>query len=278
MTLLGKIFTVMIFMMSLLFMSFAIMVYATHKNWKELVTAEETGLLAQNRIKEGTITELRNEQNEILNNLARERAARRAALSVLETKVSQSAQMVTQKQQELDRLNVALGEAVQQVKSAHEQLAALVAENAALKVENRDVQIARDANYAQMIVMKDKVNSLDGDMKNLTERASQLNEQVSRYKGILDRRGLSVDTPIDLIEPDLQGFISAVSNNEFVEITLGGDDGLIPGHEFHVFRDRTYLGKVVIKKVAPNRAVGQVIKETSRGVIQRGDRVATKLS
>ena len=34
MTLLGKIFTVMIFIMSIVFMSMSLMVFATHKNWR----------------------------------------------------------------------------------------------------------------------------------------------------------------------------------------------------------------------------------------------------
>ena len=38
MTLVGKIFTVLIFVMSIVFMSFAVMTFATHKNWKEYVT------------------------------------------------------------------------------------------------------------------------------------------------------------------------------------------------------------------------------------------------
>ena len=37
MTLLGKIFTVLILIMSVLFMSFSIMVFATHQDWQKLV-------------------------------------------------------------------------------------------------------------------------------------------------------------------------------------------------------------------------------------------------
>ena len=35
MNLLGKIFTVLIFVMSIVFMSLSLMVFATHKNWKQ---------------------------------------------------------------------------------------------------------------------------------------------------------------------------------------------------------------------------------------------------
>src|SRR5688572_5433334 len=42
MTLVGKIFTVLIFVMSIVFMSFAVMVFATHRNWKEYATNTDT--------------------------------------------------------------------------------------------------------------------------------------------------------------------------------------------------------------------------------------------
>ena len=38
MNLVGKIFVVLIFVMSLVFMAFAMAVYATHRNWREEVT------------------------------------------------------------------------------------------------------------------------------------------------------------------------------------------------------------------------------------------------
>ena len=44
MTLLGKIFTVLIMVMSVVFMSFSIVVYATHTNWKSEAEALKTNL------------------------------------------------------------------------------------------------------------------------------------------------------------------------------------------------------------------------------------------
>ena len=38
MTLLGKILTILILVMSILFMAFAVSVYATHTNWRDQVT------------------------------------------------------------------------------------------------------------------------------------------------------------------------------------------------------------------------------------------------
>ena len=37
-------------------------------------------------------------------------------------------------------------------------------------------------------------------------------------------------------------------------------------------------GRITIRRTAPDRSVGQIIKEMQRGQIKRGDRVSTKLS
>ena len=47
MNLVGKIFIVLIFVMSILFMGFVVAVYATHTNWRDVVMKPETGLQAQ---------------------------------------------------------------------------------------------------------------------------------------------------------------------------------------------------------------------------------------
>ena len=47
MNLVGKILTVLIFVMSLVFMSFTVAVYSTHRNWRDEVMTPDTGLKAK---------------------------------------------------------------------------------------------------------------------------------------------------------------------------------------------------------------------------------------
>ena len=63
-----------------------------------------------------------------------------------------------------------------------------------------------------------------------------------------------------------------------VEISLGSDDGLKAGHQMEVIRGSTYLGRVQIVKVTPNRAIGKVLPEYRKGIIKKDDRVTTRLS
>ena len=50
---LGKVFVVLILLMSIVFMSLAMMVYATHKNWREVIEGPN-----------GLAVQLKNEQTE----------------------------------------------------------------------------------------------------------------------------------------------------------------------------------------------------------------------
>src|SRR5687767_4905979 len=113
MNLLGKIFTVLIFIMSLVFMSFAVAVYATHTNWKELVTNTEAspgkplGLKRQLEQLTEQKRDLERQIELVKNALAKEKAARTSALAAAEAKLGQLQTQLTQKNDELAKLEAA---------------------------------------------------------------------------------------------------------------------------------------------------------------------------
>jgi len=94
---------------------------------------------------------------------------------------------------------------------------------------------------------------------------------------VLDAHGLRPDTLVTHIPPKVEGIVKDVEK-DFVEISIGADDGLKVGHALDVYRGNQYLGRIVIKKTQPDEAVGQIIKELQRGQIKRNDRVTTKFS
>ena len=52
MNLVGKIFIISIAVMSLVFMSFALAVYATHKNWRDAISNPDTGFAKELKIQQ----------------------------------------------------------------------------------------------------------------------------------------------------------------------------------------------------------------------------------
>ena len=62
-----------------------------------------------------------------------------------------------------------------------------------------------------------------------------------------------------------------------IEVSLGADDGLQVGHTLEVYRAGEYVGRAVVRAVRPDHAVAVLVKEYMRDIVQRGDKVTTRL-
>lgn len=284
MTLLGKVFTVLIFIMSVLFMGFAIAVFATHTNWKMLVTnptATEKyplGLVQRLQAQQETNTNLRTELDKLRNQLAQEQAARRSAIGALETKLAESQQRLGDKEAELRALQSAEGEAAAALKTAQTTVEALRNEVKGLREEIRVTQADRDSQFQKVVQLTDQLHAATGVERNLKERQLQLIQEVADYKRVLDAHGLKRGMDTSGIAPPLDGIVTAVGEKALIEVSLGADDGLRVGHRLEVFRDNAYLGYAIVLKTEPDRAVAQVDEKSQRGRVEVRDRVATRLS
>src|SRR5215813_8399900 len=92
MNLLGKIFTVLIFVMSIVFMSLSLMVFATHKNWKQAAIGTDKtspGLKMQLEQERNKVTQLQADIELLKAKNAAEQAARAYALAALQSKLVQ---------------------------------------------------------------------------------------------------------------------------------------------------------------------------------------------
>jgi regulator of replication initiation timing len=283
MTTLGKVFTVLIFIMSILFMGFSVVVFATHRNWKMLVDNTDTakgplGLKQQLQAQVETNKGLRAELDSLTNRLAVEMAARRSALAALETKLADAQQRLTQKEAELAGLQSAQTEATAALNLAETRLAELVEDIKKLREEIRLVQGQRDESFQRVVDLTDKLYSAAGVERNLKEREAQLIGEISKYKRVTDVLGVNPSMPVEMIAPPLDGIVTAVGDKNLIEVSLGSDDGLRVGHRVEVFRDNNYLGSALVLKTDPDRAVAQMDEKSQRGLIKVRDRVATKLT
>lgn len=274
MTLVGKIFTVLIFVMSLVFMSFSVMVFATHKNWKEAAAATDAKLKNANETNKALQTKLESLQMD----LATEQAARAAALAAMQTRLVKAEQAVSDKQAELDKLFTDHAQVAEAAKMAETRLESLTTEVASLRDTLRNTQKDRDAQFDKVVELTDKFNQMEGLRMRLDERNTQLAQQVSRMKMVMDAKGIRETDLVSHIPPPVEGLVLAISDKDLIEISIGSDDGLKEGHTLDVYRGNTYLGRVVIRRTAPDRSVGQIMRELQRGQIRKGDHVTTKLS
>jgi hypothetical protein len=283
MTLVGKIFTVLIFVMSICFMTASVMVFATHKNWKLYAQNTDTakgkiGLekqLADLRILE---TNLKEELERYKKSLEVERAARRAVLGSLNARLVKSETELAAKQREYESLIASLGKVSEEYKVTQGRLVTLETEIAANRQTLRDTQADLDSKFGQVVKLTDDLNQASGLKMRLDERNTQLALQVTRMKLVMDAHGLNTDSLVAHIAPRVTGVVLAVNASDLIEVSIGSDDGLKPGHVMQVYRGNTYLGQITIRSTGPDRAVGQIDKAYQRGKIQKGDNVTTKLT
>jgi uncharacterized protein YlxW (UPF0749 family) len=283
MTLVGKIFTILIFVLSILFMAFSLMVFATHKNWKDYATNTDTakgplGLEKQLTDAKSTNNQLNAKVNELLAKLEEERAARAVILGAMQSRVVVAEELAAAKQAELDKLYADHAQVSEAAKLAETRLAELETRTGMLANLLRDTQKDRDDQFDKVVSLTDQLNQGEGLRERMEERNNQLALQVTKMKTVMDANGLREDALVSHIPPKVEGIVLAVGDRDLIEISLGADDGLKEGHSMEVYRGNTYLGRIVIRRTAPDRAVGQVVRELQRGQIRKGDHVTTKLS
>lgn len=292
MNLVGKIFVFLVFVMSLVFASFSVIVYSAHINWRDEVMRKKAeggkslGYQAQLKYAEEENARLQQQLEDREAKLAQELAERRLAISKLET--------------EKERLTAEQSEAA----ASYEKLLDVHRENLA-KLENVANEIRRaqdvivglrqsiksqqetiDRTAAELIVRTETIHQLKGEVGRLGETHGVLVDQVAHAKDLITFYSGGEGTIEDDIAtvataPAVEGLILAVRQKDkdtYVELSLGSDDGLKRGHVLQVYRGSRYLGDVVVTRTKPDRAAARVDRARRLGPVQTKDRFESRRS
>lgn len=290
MNLVGKIFVVLILVMSLVFMSFAVATYATHKNWYLMVMNENPsgekplGLKFQLANEKESNKQLTDERDRIKTTLENEKKILRDKLAKSQGELDE-----LQKKYELDQKTRAqlvddqrkAVASLQQLQIAEEGLRK---ENLALRDDVRKSQQQRDDIRKQMVKQVDDLNQSQMEVKTLQNRNATLVADMAKAKEVLRKFGMKEDPAAYADKPPyaLNGVILAALDGGTIEISIGSDDGLLKGHRLQVYRSaegiNRYLGEVEVIDVAPDKAVCKVVPGMQKGAIQVHDRVTSQLA
>jgi uncharacterized phage infection (PIP) family protein YhgE len=269
---LGKIFVFGVFVMSLMLMSFAVAIYSSHVNWQEVAKKKQEDL-EKLKAEESSLNQ---EITRLTANVASSEAARDQVIAKFQ-------QALIEKDQELKKLTEARDEKLNDMQKKIADLATvqedLTRAQDFLKEKRDEIKKMQEKVDEQVTLAAEKAGLLhekESLLEIANERKSQLEKQVAQARLLLKQNGLSLDNlPKDRV-PTMNGVVMAVADDA-IEVSLGFDDGLQTGHQIEVYRNDEYLGRAIVKSVKPDRAIAVLVREYSRGIVQRGDKVTTRL-
>ena len=298
MNLFGKILIMLNLLMSLVFMGFAVAVYSTHKNWKEVITlskedlqkpenaGKSLGLVAQLEDIRAERARLEERFLALQKEMNQEIKMRNARLQVLETERVNLVKAVEEKAKEIETVT-----ADKQVTSAAIEALTTEAGKKAAEIEalSTDIETKRGQIqdlYRQVLEATDKLAQAQANLDKATRQSTILVQQNNEMKTALRNAGIdpAVASRIGTPPPKIDGRIRAATPDGLVEVSLGSDDGLMRGHTMEVYREGAtpnatkYLGRIEILSTKADVSVGKVIPQYRRGNIEKDDRVATRLN
>lgn len=273
MNLVGKIFVGVIALMSVVCLTLSVVSYASHHNWKE--KSVELSKQLDDAKKQQQL--LLSQKSDLESRISSEKQSYLASVEALTTKVNnleQNNQLLLQKNDELqadldNRLaiietnNVQIGDLRQQLSVASDDLA--------------NAQQLRATYLQDLARTMEKLHELSATNGDLNEKNADLVQLYDEALTVLNQNGLSSDPADygDLPQFAVQGTVEVVreGNDGLLMISIGSDDGLTEHNKLNVRRGNSYLGKIEVVTLEPNRAVCKVLPEYRQGVIMEGDDV-----
>ena len=279
MTLLGKIFTLLVLLLSVAFFLVSLIANSSHIDHKKKVATYQT----QAKKLETTVDELKKLVEQLKTSLAQEQLSRKTALAALQTQLEAARDQLAQANTELNGKAATLTIQTQKLSETIDRVAAINKQNDTLKTEIDKIITDRNSQRRNVVSLTDKLNGLLSVESDLRTEMGRLQSDVTLYQARWETAESALKTAgitiFDDVPPaDLKGEVLEVSNSQRVVISLGRDDGLREGHRLEVYRGGQYLGRIEIKIIKDDQAVGQILASFRKGYIQAGDKVASKIN
>lgn len=179
MTQLGKIFTAITMVLSIIFFMVALVANATHVDYSETLNNPSTGLKAVEKREQAKKTELTDLVAKQKEAVVIELAARRAALTSLQIQLEQLNFEVQQKERDLSAKQVELTQLASTEQATQQELVQRSTENSQTMTEMTQAREARDAQFQKLVQAYDQYLRLQGEHKTLQTQVDQLSASTA---------------------------------------------------------------------------------------------------
>lgn len=276
MNLLGKMLTFLILVASIAFCFIAIVVVASHQNWKEQAMENKR---EADRLK--TAQQAAQRELEDARTLLEEAALSRAkAISQLYSNLAVAQQSFERVNRELQDKSTKLNDAAANLAQAEARLKEQDETIATLNSQNRDLvdDIAKKSSNLAAIL-----SQVETAVVKQSQLESQLEDALAKFndlKKVADVMGFDENTLTSQTPPDLTGRVTSVSTRQrnVFAISLGTDDGLKEGHTVDVVRGGRHIGTAKVTMAQPNHSTARFLDGMRNAPVQVDDQVTTELS
>jgi predicted nucleic acid-binding Zn-ribbon protein len=293
----GKILIMLNLLMSLVFMGFAVAVYSTHKNWKDVITLDKAAAQAAGKPVglQYQLADLKTERDALeakflalQKEIKQELAMRNARLQVLETERENLVKQVEQKAKEIETVTEDKKVTSAAIEALAIEAGKKTSETEALSTEIQQKQSEIKDLYNAVLELTDKLAKAQAALDKANGQSKVLAQSNAELQAALKRLGVenpAVASRVAAPPPGtLRGVVRAATPDGLVEVSVGSDDGLMRGHTMEVYREGAtpnatkYLGRIEILSTKADVSVGKILPQYRRGNIEKDDRVATRLN
>jgi hypothetical protein len=289
MNLIGKIFTVLIFILSIIFMTMVLAIYATHRNWRDAVeTTQEQVTAAKPLGLKYVLADEKKHNQELKDRLEqltleknKELDAKVQALTKLENENSLNKDQIEKLQKSIIEKDDSERKAVAALKATQDESSKFRQEVEGLRSEAEKAQSDRNAHFREVVRLTDEMHQMLNEMTELKNRNTTLAADMAKAREVLRHFELNENTDISGSPPRVEGLVEAVLGGGLTEISIGSDSGVQKGHKLDVYRvaptGNKYVGRIEVLKTAPDKSVCKIIPSFQQSEVQKGDRVASKI-
>ncbi len=275
MNLLGKIFIILIFIMSVMFLGFSVAIFATHTDWKERATVL-AAQLSEEQKQADQIVELR---DMTIKRLYEEMEDRSNRVADLHTKVVALSDTNDAIAEELKTASEGRTQSLAAIQDVHQHMKVAREELLELRKGFRELQIEWAKANSELIEKTDEAHATALRLAKYQAIGEQLAKDYRDAMDVLNKYGLKPEPAIynSVPQSNVQGIVTEVRPNGWVQISIGSDSGLAKGHQLDIVRkvegNEMYIGKLQITDTTVNSAVAKILPDYRRGTVQRDDLV-----
>ncbi len=267
----GKIFTFIIFFMSIAFLAVAIMVGASHREWKSVASENKVAADRAERLYD----EAKKSSGEKDKLLVAEKVSRAGQIAQLESQLAVFRKRLTDSQRLLATAQIESTSYRERMEEAEKRLSQRDSEVARLLDENNGLVNDITSQRVAVVNLTNKLNDTDARRQQTELLLQDVQGELANRVKVMKRIGVDEFELTNHIAPEVDGAVLK-AEGAIVVISIGTDDGLRVGHTVDIYRGTRFVGKATVSKADYNMSAAIIQPEYENAMVQEGDNVTTR--